>query len=390
VAPNGYAGMTSISVSDRWFALRDRLLASRSFHRWAAAFPLTRPVARRQTRALFDLCAGFVYSQVLLACVRLRLFDALSSGPRSTRELSAQLCLTLDATERLLGAAVSLRLVQRRGANRFGLGMLGVALTSHPAIAAMVEHHSLLYHDLSDPVALLRGDMPETGIGRYWPYARSAGRDVQPDQAAAYSELMSASQSLIAGEVLDAFPLARHSCLLDVGGGQGAFLEAAARRAPHLRLMLFDLPPVAARARAVLFAHGFGERTTVTAGNFHSDPLPGGADVISLVRVLHDHDDQAALALLRSVRRALPTGGTLLLAEPMAETPGAEPIAATYFGFYLLAMGSGRPRTFEDIARLLLVAGFDHIRDFATRTPLLVRVLTAKATPGTMPSRHVN
>jgi demethylspheroidene O-methyltransferase len=63
------------------------------------------------------------------------------------------------------------------------------------------------------------------------------------------------------------------------------------------------------------------------------------------VRVVHDHDDERVLALLRAVRAALPPGGTLLLAEPMAGTPGAQAMGDAYFGFYLLAMGSGRPRT---------------------------------------------
>jgi demethylspheroidene O-methyltransferase len=144
-----------------------------------------------------------------------------------------------------------------------------------------------------------------------------------------------------------------------------------------LRLQLFDLPPVALRAGAKLAAQGLGGRTTITAGNFHSDPLPDGADVVSLVRILHDYDDAVALALLRNVRRALPTGGTLLLAESMAATPGAEPAGAAYFGFYFLAMGSGRPRSLEENKRLLEAAGFTHIRLLPTRTPLIVRVLSA-------------
>ncbi len=380
VAASADAAPRPPKLSDRWFRWRDRLVANPRFHRWAAAFPLTRPMAHRHTRALFDLCAGFVYSQVLLACVRLRLFDALRAGPRTVGELSRHMALSTQAAERLLAAAASLRLVQRRGRDRYGLGMLGAALTSHPAIAAMVEHHSLLYGDLTDPVALLRGDVTDTRLGRYWPYARSAADVVEPDQVAAYGALMASSQSLIADEVLDVFPLAPHRRLLDVGGGEGAFLAAAGRRAPHLHLVLFDLPPVAARARSALVAHGLGARATIVAGDFHCDPLPPGADVISLIRVLHDHDDAAALALLRAVRRALSGGGTLLLAEPMAETPGAEPIGAAYFGFYLLAMGSGRPRTFVEITQLLHAAGFDHIRAMSTRTPLLVRAVMATCT----------
>ena len=71
------------------------------------------------------------------------------------------------------------------------------------------------------------------------------------------------------------------------------------------------------------------------------------------MRVLHDHDDPHALALLRAARRALPSGGHILVAEPMAGAASAERMGAAYFGFYLLAMGQGRARRPEEIGALL-------------------------------------
>ena len=74
----------------------------------------------------------------------------------------------------------------------------------------------------------------------------------------------------------------------------------------------------------------------------------------------------------------MPADGTLLLAEPMSGTPGAEPVGEAYFGFYLLAMGRGRPRTPAEIGALLRAAGFGGVRARRTRTPLLTSVLTAR------------
>jgi demethylspheroidene O-methyltransferase len=358
---------------------RDRLLASARFRQAAAAFPLTRPVARRRARALFDLCAGFVYSQILLACVRLRLFDLLLEGPQSVASLARRIALPADRTQRLCAAAASLRLLARRGGDRYGLGPLGAALAGNPAVSAMVEHHALLYADLADPVALLRGDADGTALHRYWAYAGGERPAVLgDDRVAGYSALMSASQPLVAGEVLDAYPVGRHRCLLDVGGGEGGFLRAAATRAPALRLMLFDLPAVARRARERLAAAGLARRAQVFGGDFRSDPLPRGADLVSLVRVVHDHDDDAVAALLRAVHAALAPGGTVLIAEPMSETRGAEPIGDAYFGFYLLAMGSGRPRSPRQHVALLRAAGFGQTRLLRTRLPLQTRVILAR------------
>ena len=82
---------------DRLLQARDRLLASETFQTKAAAFPLSRPIARARARKLFDLCAGFVYSQVLYACVQLRLFDNLLEKPLTLSEIEAKCALPRDA-----------------------------------------------------------------------------------------------------------------------------------------------------------------------------------------------------------------------------------------------------------------------------------------------------
>ena len=46
----------------------------------------TSPIAERNARALFDLCAGFVYSQILFACVQLDLFRLLADGIPGAKE----------------------------------------------------------------------------------------------------------------------------------------------------------------------------------------------------------------------------------------------------------------------------------------------------------------
>lgn len=296
---------------DRLHAWRDRLLTSHAFQRFATRFPLTRQIARRKAKKLFDLCTGFVYSQVLLASVRLGLFDQLRAGPRTLDDLAERLDLPRDAAERLLLAAVSLDLVARRGEERFGLGELGAAFLGNPGLDAMVEHHALFYADLQGPVALLRGEAGPTGLQSYWGYAgNDRAGDLEGDAVANYSHLMAATQPMVAAEVLDAYAVGKHRCLMDVGGGEGAFLIQAAKRAPDLRLRLFDLPAVADRARQRLEAEGLSDRAEIFGGDFRQNQLPDGADLISLVRIIHDHDDDVALAILKVVHAALPPGGT--------------------------------------------------------------------------------
>jgi demethylspheroidene O-methyltransferase len=364
---------------ERLHARLDGLLASERFRRWAAAFPLTRPIARRRAAALFDLVSGFVYSQVLLACVRLELFDLLAAeGPLDGTTLARRLALPDDAAARLLDAAVALRLLALRQ-GRYALGPLGAALVGNAAVRAMVEHHDAFYDDLRDPVALLRRGTGDGALAGYWGYAGSEPpQDLTPERVARYSTLMSASQPLVADEVLDAYRMDRRRCLLDVGGGEGTFLCTAARRAPALKLVLFDLPAVAERARARFAAEGLADRARAVGGSFLVDPLPEGADTVSLVRVLHDHDDDTVRTILRAVRRVLPPDGELLIAEPMAGLPGVAPMADAYFGFYLMAMGRGRARTPGRLGELLREAGFDAGRRIPTRLPIQTALLVAR------------
>jgi len=358
--------------------LRERLLTSAAFRRWASAFPLTRPFARRRARALFDLCAGFVYSQILAACLELRLFERLAAGPAGAGELAPALGLEAAAAERLMRAAAALELLSPASGGRYRLSSLGASLVNAPGIEAMVRHHEVLYRDLQDPVGLLRGTRT-AALADYWGYGKAAdAAAIPPAQSRAYSTLMDISHSMVAEQVLAAYSLGRHRRLLDLGGGEGGFLRAVAEAAPRLELMLMDLPAVAPVAARRLASAGLAGRSRVVAGDFFTDPLPEGADIISLNRVLHDHDDAAVRRLLGRVRAALPPGGTVLVAEPMAATPGAEPVGDAYFGLYLLALGSGRPRRRDELAGLLREAGFARIRPRRTPLPLQASVLTAR------------
>lgn len=371
-------------LPDGLYAWRNRLLADPAFQRRMRRNPFTRFMARRRARALFDLCSGFVYSQVLAACVELELFELLADGPLGLSEIARASGLERDSAETLLRSATSLKLLEDRGDDTWGLGIHGAALRANPGVRKMIEHHAFLYRDLSDPIALLRREADKTMLSMFWDYdgaRREAGVDVSVNgvDTGPYTDLMSASQAMVAEQIVDSYSLRSHQSLLDVGGGDGTFLRTVARSAPDLALTLFDLPPVARRAEARFAEAALPNRVRCAGGNVFEDELPEGADIVSLVRVVHDHDDEEALALLANCRRALPVGGTLLLAEPMAREGVGDPATDAYFGFYLQAMGRGRPRTAAELGRLLGLAGFERVREVRTHLPMLTSLILARA-----------
>jgi demethylspheroidene O-methyltransferase len=367
-------------MRDRLLALRDRVLTSPRFQRLAAAFPLSRPIANAQAQQAFDICAGFVYSQVALACVSLGVLESVRSGPVPIEDLASRAELPAARAVVLVDAAVAIGLLSRRSGQRVGLGARGAAIVANPGILAMIRHHALLYSDLADPVALLRAAPARSRIRQFWAYAGGGGRSPDDrDDIEKYTHLMSESQQLIADDIIAAVPFATFRRVLDVGGGDGTFISTVTRALPAMQAVLFDLPAVAELARDKFESLGLRGRCVACGGDFLADTLPTGFDAVTLVRVLHDHDDEAAIRLLRAAREAIRPGGAIFIAEPMSGVAGAAVVADAYFGFYLLAMGSGRPRSPEAIFELLDAAGFRNARRIATRRPFLVSIVRAES-----------
>ncbi len=348
---------------DQWRSFRNRLLGSPGFQKFAVDFPLFRPVSRRRARQLFDLLAGFTYSQVLHVTVELGLIDMLQGQPLSTAALAARTGWPHDRLERLLKAAISLKILERTSGGDVTLGIHGAALAGNPWITRFISHHSLLYADLADPVGVLLGTRTDNRLKDFWSYADQRN-------AADYTALMAASQQAVAAEILAAYDFSRHRHLIDIGGSNGTFLKAAAARYPQLKLSLFDLPAVAEIARANL-----GNRYEIHGGSFLDDELPKGPDVATLIRIAHDHDDAAVRTLLAAVARMLPPGGTLILAEPLSGLAATAPVADAYFGLYFAAMGQGRTRTPDEIGRMAKDAGFASVDVVPTRNPVVTGML---------------
>lgn len=347
-----------------------RLAGSRAFQSWAARMPGLSWIVRREGQALFDVMQGFVRSQVLTALVELDVLTELSSGPKMPGAMAGPRGLTPDRMAALLQAGAGIGVLKRRRDGAFALTARGAAFLAVPGLPSMVRHHAVLYRDLSDPVAFLRGETsPE--LARFWPYVFGAAAAEDPATAATYSRLMSDSQALVAEDTLDLVDLRGVRHLMDVGGGTGTFLRAVADRHAHLRLTLFDLPAVVAQAPV-------GGRLAAVPGSFRDDTLPAGADAISLVRVLYDHSDMTVAGLLARVHAALPPGGIILVSEPMGGGDRPDPGTDVYFALYCMAMRTGRVRSGAEIAALLAQAGFAQVSSVKTRRPFVTSVLTAR------------
>lgn len=338
----------------------------------------TRPFAKRDAAALYDICVGFTYSQTLAACIELNLSVILNREPRSAATLALELDIPCSSLETLLTGAVSLKLLALRRDGRYTVGRLGTAVLADPGIATIARHHALLYRDLSAPVDLLKAPL-DSEMAAFWSYTQDeAVSTIDKTKAERYSTVMATTQAMVCDQILAAYDFSSAKRILDIGSGTGTFAAALLNQYGHVNVSLFDLPAVIELAKQrVAETSPHQARAVFCPGDFATTHLPGGQDLITMIRVLHDQDKHRALALLAKARSALKAGGTLLIAETLIESERHAPIGAAYFGWFLLAMGRGKARTKTEVKDLLRRSGFHGIREHKTTLPMVVRVITA-------------
>jgi hypothetical protein len=100
--------------------------------------------------------------------------------------------------------------------------------------------------------------------------------------------------------------------VVDVGGGTGALLAEILRAHPAVRGTLVDLPSTVERSAEIFERAGVADRVSV-AGQSFFDPLPAGADLYLLNKVLGDWPDREAIAILTECAVAASPDGRVVV-----------------------------------------------------------------------------
>lgn len=188
-------------------------------------------------------------------------------------------------------------------------------------------------------------------------------------------------------KVLD---LSMSHCLLDVGGGTGAYAIELAKRNPNLKVGIYDLPPVCSLATTKIYKSGLTGRVVTVPGDFFAEDLPGGYDTILLSMILHDWSPQDCQSILRKCHRALPPGGRIIISELLVDDNKSGPADAALMSLNMLVNTWGRNYTTAEYSQWLVESGFDapqriHV-DTASANGLLVAIRSDPETGASAPA----
>lgn len=153
--------------------------------------------------------------------------------------------------------------------------------------------------------------------------------------------------------------------LVDIGGGQGDDIQCFTLAHPgnEAQLFLEDMPTVVDQARC-------DDKIRRISHNFFEPQPIRGARTYYLHSILHDWNDDDALAILRHVRDAMIPGYSKLLVNDIMMPRHSATRLQTSVDMQMWVMASARERTEDEFGRIFMKAGLEIVKIW--RSPLSV------------------
>jgi hypothetical protein len=334
---------------------------------------MTAPPAAASAAAqtVFELATAYMISAALHVAVRLRIPDHLAAGPATVETLASATGADADRLYRVLRALASVGIFEEQPSRRFASKPAADLLRSEPGSLrdiALFMTNGLHFHVYAEMLHTVKTGQPAV--------ERVTGKPVfdlfaaETDDSRLFNDAMTSMSAAVVPAVLDAYDFTDIGVLADVAGGHGHVLASILREYPGMRGILFDLEHVVAGAGGHLSRMGVADRCESIAGDFFTR-VPAGADAYLMKHIIHDWDDEQALAILGNIRTALagrPTGRVLLIEAIVP--PGPQPDLSKLIDLEMMLMPGGRERTEEQFAALFTHAGFELTRIVPTESPL--------------------
>jgi SAM-dependent methyltransferase len=323
-------------------------------------------------RRLIGQITGYRTSKCLHALVELGIPDLLATGPMTAAELAERTGTQAELLRRVIDHLVAVD-VLRVDDGRYGSTEASRLLCSSApdGIANWVrcELQEGYWHSWDRLVEQLRTGEPAFEQVHRTSFFEWLAAD--PAISALFDATMrDGSRDLDFGPVA-AITVRPGETVVDVGGGDGAFLAALLAANPGARGVLFELPRDNAEvvpALAALIAEG---RATVERGSFF-DGVPAGGNVYVLKRIVHDWDDDRAVRVLGHCRDALRPGGRVVVVDRVLADDEHIPSGRS-LDVLMMVLMAGRERTAAEFTALGTAAGL--LPGTVTATPTSLSVV---------------
>jgi hypothetical protein len=310
------------------------------------------------TVALRRMATAHWVSQALHAAASLGIADRLAAGSKTAKQLAAETESDPSSLYRLLRALASVGVFEEGTDGQFSLTALGERLRSDVSESMLAwvlllngPLHRRAWENLVHSVRTGKPGFDEAHGQPAWDYY-----EAHPEVSELFNRAMTSTATIKRHAVVAGYDFDGIRTLVDVGGGHGSILATVLAAHPDMRGILFDLPRIVTGVGEHFQSAGVADRWEPVGGSFF-EAVPAGGDAYMLATVIHDWDDEAATAILKTCHRAMVPGVKLLLLEQVIP-PGNDPHPGKFDDLNMLVLHAGRERTAVEFRGLLESAGF--------------------------------
>jgi 2-polyprenyl-3-methyl-5-hydroxy-6-metoxy-1,4-benzoquinol methylase len=302
-----------------------------------------------------DLSFGPLKARMIMAGVRLGIFQALAAGPHTHLQLAESLKLDASCLDLLLRCLVYGGYLELQG-ERYALSSLARNTMIDGArreMTGFAEWHYTHWEYIGHLEELIR-----TGEG--------VDFHATMTEPAAWGHYQKAMLEMAR---FDAPTLARHvpvrkgaTRLLDVAGSHGLLGATIARKHPPMRSTVIDLPAAVEHARRLAAQEGHGDLIDYRAGDLTKDDLGTGWDVVLLSNILHHFTPDDVRAIIGRAHGALGAGGTVAVWELERPSRAKRPSEGDGVALFFRLTSSAAAYSGEEYQQWMKEAGFDHVK----------------------------
>jgi len=152
--------------------------------------------------------------------------------------------------------------------------------------------------------------------------------------------------------IAKALPLIGIKQVVDVGGGSGFLARTINEIYKDIEVTVFDLDHVIERAKN---STSDFDKINFISGNFFTEVPASNLHI--LANIIHDWNDEDALKILKTIKKAQTNQGILCLIEMVIDHPN-EPSLARSTDLNMLMLTGGKERSKEELSLILKEAGF--------------------------------
>ena len=333
-------------------------------------------VAADNAAELADMISGYMLSRIIAATASLGLADLLATGTVSGKALAEATGTHSASLLRLLRALTACGLLNEAEPGHFRLTALGALLRTE--VPGSLHNHALIHG--AEATWRAWGDLlhavrtGQTAFEHVFGMGSFQYSALDPERAARFDAYMADLTHRSVGAILQAHDFSRYASIVDLGGGNAVLLSSILPAVPQAEGTVFDTAAGITGARRRLEQAGIAGRCRIVAGDFFAE-IPDAADAYILKSVLHDWDDDRAVAILRNCSRAMRPDSAILIVERLRPERTEYSDAhreITMMDMHMLIMPGGRERTTSEYAELLAAAGLKSIATRPTNSPFAV------------------